>query len=558
MKREEDLALLASLLEKAGQEFSYPPAQDVRATVRKRLEAEAQRRPWLTRWMPKWRRRWLIAVPAITLVGALVVVVYITSVGERTVPVEPTAPIVVEPPAPVEPTAPAIVEPPAPVIVSIGVPWVGTTQWALNLADDTMTRLGPDGQELGTFEVGTGLDFVGAALTEVSEAPLAGVYVHGNYAFVGGMSTGYETNANVGIRIIDLSDPSNPELVGRIPLRRLGYFEDHSHGDAVATHIDSDAFRGDVAIVLDGVPDTFTPESYPEPYGIWDVTDPSNPQFLSVLNLGNSPLGAEGGDLGDKPYDARAVAGHYFYALYDKGQKATFRQSAFADEDDHLAVVDLSDPGNPVVVGEWQDSNQVLLLGLSLNKAGTRAYVVGVTPKPFGKAARQAILYVLDIQNPRQPVEIGRYVYRYPVVAVHTPYAVPNDDDSLVIFADGSWGIDSEPCGHHGRLHVLDISDLSAIRELSTFKIAESDACFTTGTEQHYQATDIAVKGDLVYSTWLKGGLHVIDISDPTNPVEVGEFRSPDKEGPWLSDVALYGDFVITTTVWWSGMYILR
>ena len=76
---------------------------------------------------------------------------------------------------------------------------------------------------------------------------------------------------NVGVRIVDLSIPGNPELVGRIPLRARGKFEGHSHGDAVATLLTTAAFAGDIAIVLDGVPDSFTPADYPQPYGLWDV-----------------------------------------------------------------------------------------------------------------------------------------------------------------------------------------------------------------------------------------------------------------------------------------------
>ena len=127
------------------------------------------------------------------------------------------------------------------------------------------------------------LSLVGTALGDAGESPLAGVSIHGNYAYVGGMSTGYNTTANIGVRIVDVSDPTNPTLVGRIPLRQLGQTDNHSHGDAVATSLATAAFEGDVAIVLFGVRDDNTD---PEPYGIWDVTDPSDPTFLSVLNLG--------------------------------------------------------------------------------------------------------------------------------------------------------------------------------------------------------------------------------------------------------------------------------
>ena len=62
------------------------------------------------------------------------------------------------------------------------------------------------------------------------------------------------------------------------------------------------------------------------------------------------------------------------------------------------------------------------------------------------------------------------------------------------------------------------------------------------------------IRGDLVYSTWLDKGVLAIDISDPRNPEQVAQFSTT---GP-LSDIALLGtDFVVATTVWGPGMYVL-
>ena len=68
-------------------------------------------------------------------------------------------------------------------------------------------------------------------------------------------------------------------------------------------------------------------------------------------------------------------------------------------------------------------------------------------------------------------------------------------------------------------------------------------------------ATDLAIRGNMVYSTWLRGGVRAIDISDPANPVEVGSFTAARN----LSDVALLGDdYLVATEVWNEGMVILR
>ena len=381
-----------------------------------------------------------------------------------------------------------------------------------------------------------GIELVGTALNELAESPTAGVHVYGHYVFVGSQNIGYEAPfPETGIRIVDVSDPANPIPMGRIPLRSLEKFSDHSHGDAVATKIDSPSFKGIVAVVLQGVPESFSVDQYEMPFGVWDVSDPTDPQFLAPLSLGNH-FSAD--SLGDKPNDTKAIYGRYFYAIYSKGLMTNPRDHD-NDKDHHLAIVDLSDPKNPVVVGDWQDTKEVRLRGLSVNDLGTRVYLMG----QFGK---ELLVYILDVQNPTNPVELGRFVWPYPFAGSFSPgRPVANANDTLVVFADGSW-----EQGRTSRLHVLDISDLSAIREISAIDCHPS-------APRGCWAHDVFIKENLVFSTWSKGGVQATDISDPVNPVLVGGFFSPNLGAPWLSDVDMFGDYAIVSTVWGPGIYIL-
>jgi hypothetical protein len=48
-------------------------------------------------------------------------------------------------------------------------------------------------------------------------------------------------------------------------------------------------------------------------------------------------------------------------------------------------------------------------------------------------------------------------------------------------------------------------------------------------------------KDCLLYVTWFAAGLRIIDINDPSNPVERGYFipqPAPGKDVPWTNDVA--------------------
>ena len=407
------------------------------------------------------------------------------------------------------------------------------------------------------------LSLVSVALDATAEAPLAGVYVHGHHAFVGGMSVGYYTKNNVGVRVVDLSDPENPELVARIPLRARGKYDGHTHGDVVVTSLSTDVFQGDVAVILNGVPDTFAPTEYPESYGIWDVTDPAQPEFLNILDIGIVRAGGDGGDLGDKPSDSKAVAGNYFYAIY--GTAASCVSSGSENQcigpgdatDTHMAVVDIADPRNPVVVGDWQDDPGVLLMGLSLNEQATRAYITGISPFPYGNFAEEGYLYILDIRDPTQPTEIGRYTM--PLHDTTSMFiAVETSDGAHVVLADGAWGEKAGSSGC-GTLHILDTSDPAAIHEVSEFALPESSSPGKCGKNPFHFATDVAIRGDMVYSAWMGGGVRAIDISDPAHPVEKGWFIDPRATGTSLSDVALLDDdYVVATRVWGHKLFVLR
>ena len=131
---------------------------------------------------------------------------------------------------------------------------------------------------------------------------------------------------------------------------------------------------------------------------------------------------------------------------------------------------------------------------------------------------------------------------------------LPTSDDAIVVLADHSW-----ENGSCGILHILDTSNPATISKISEFALPESssDTCRPGNGGGLIIATDVAIRGNIVYSTWLGGGVHAVDISDPANPVEVGAFLLSD--GEVISDVALLGDdYVVATQVWSQGMYILR
>ncbi len=100
-----------------------------------------------------------------------------------------------------------------------------------------------------------------------------------------------------------------------------------------------------------------------------------------------------------------------------------------------MAVVDIADPRNPVIVGDLPEDNGVALHSLALNEAATRVYALGVWPAPQSSSTH-GYLYVIDVQDPSQPTEIGRYVLPLrgdPGVSVSSAFGVAvSSDDGIV------------------------------------------------------------------------------------------------------------------------------
>jgi len=203
-----------------------------------------------------------------------------------------------------------------------------------------------------------------------------GVAVAGDYAYI---ADGYDS----GLRVVDISSPSSPSEVG---------FYD-TPGEAFCV-----AVAGDYAYVGDGGPglrvvDISSPSS-PSEVGFYDtpgyadgvavmgdyayvadgysglrVVDISNPSNPSEVGFYDTPEFAEN----------VAVAGDYVYV---------------ADWYGGLRVVDISVPSNPTEVGFYDtlgDAEDVAV-------AGDRAYVIGGSG-----------LQVFDISDPSNPSEVGIY-----------------------------------------------------------------------------------------------------------------------------------------------------
>ena len=166
---------------------------------------------------------------------------------------------------------------------------------------------------------------------------------------------------------------------------------------------------------------------------------------------------------------------------------------AYVAEDDGLQLVDVSDPAHPVLLGSlsFPAGRQVRVA-----VGGNLVYLADLT---FG-------LHVVDVTNPMQPREVGS------LALAGTPRAVSLGGTGLGGFGlTGSYAVVA--CGDGG-VAVVDVS------------VPAAPVLVGTTPPGHPRAGSVTVRGHYAYvaagEEGIYGGLHVVELADPTNPVEVG------------------------------------
>jgi len=392
------------------------------------------------------------------------------------------------------------------------------------------------------------------------------VWAHGNFAYVGTFNDSSETR--VGVQVVDISDPSNPEVVNMLPtpLPSTGVY------DVKVATIITKFFRGDLLVMSN--------EREPGPgegaagIQLWDVTDPLNAVELSrfPIELGQTPIGT-------------VLASVHNTFLFQKGNRAfVLLAIPFAEEFSRFlpslvrtgdfVVVEVTDPSNPQVIADWGAGKDggfpyghgrtgggrttstcttttcrggdpaVFLHDVWANQQGTIAYL----------SYWDLGLILLDISDPANPTFISRGIGPPPSSGndegnLHT--AVPALGGNLVITADEN--MNPLPWGF---LRVFDTSDPTSPVQVGS--LATSNALNNPDLNSPFTMHNIFVRGNQAYLSWNFDGIRVVDISQPSRPREVAAFLPPAGTGPGLFwGVYVHKNLVLGSDLL-SGLFILK
>ncbi len=312
------------------------------------------------------------------------------------------------------------------------------------------------------------------------------------------------------MHIIDVSDPSTPELVGSCDIGDYvsdvavaGNYAYVANGGLGIINISSPWWPVQVGWYIGaegGVQGLAAAGDYVYAAAaegglqVLDVSNPTNPARVGGAAIGSAREAVVVGDYaymadgyrGLRVIDVRDPASPVGAAEYDTrgyahGVLVAGNYAYMADGGAGLQVMSVSNPTSPVPVGGYDTSGYAY----GVLVAGNYAYM----------ANGGAGLQVMNVSNPTSPVPVGGYDtsgYAYGVLVA----------GNYAYMADGGAG-----------LHVLDVSNPASPVRVGV--------CDTSG-----YAYGVAVVGNYAYVADGGAGLQVIDVSDPADPVRVGVYET--------------------------------
>jgi hypothetical protein len=161
------------------------------------------------------------------------------------------------------------------------------------------------------------------------------VWVHKNHAYVG---TWADPCNGLGVKIVDVSNPSSPVMIGRV-----AGIPGTSAEDVVVRAISTPWFSGDLLAAGIQRCDFEDPDLDDAGFGVdlWNVTNPAAPQHIGHFGLTTGGSGAHEIDLFQRGPNAYVLAATPGSEWFDPVPTGEFR------------IVDVTNPSAPAQVGVW-------------------------------------------------------------------------------------------------------------------------------------------------------------------------------------------------------------
>jgi hypothetical protein len=426
----------------------------------------------------------------------------------------------------------------------------------------------------------------------------AAVYVKGNYVYAAYSSNDivYSKNLIAYIRILDVSIPSSPVVVGEYFTKKYYFMEnivvDGNYAYVACSNVETSDFFSSLLVLDVSVPTSptlvgeYTSSTNYSKYvtvngnyaylaeelggvDIIDISNPASPSKTGEYKTNGTAYSAvaEGkylyiafGEKGLRVVEISTPSSPMFVGAYNhsgeiKGILVKGNYAYITKGIDSFNIIDISNPASPLIVGEYETPSQPNRLFI----ADRYAYVAcdGYIPNDYYTSGS---ILVLDIYNPASPTAVANIYIHAPVVdiCINGNYAyaacrheglqvidISNLSAPEIVNTKFGWVSRVHLAGNH--LYALGM-DFSMMNILRVFDISDPASPTLSGylSENEYKdfelPGDVLVKGDYAYIAG-SSGFHIVDVSDPTSPSPSSYFS-----GAWVLGISVEGDHGYTAT----------
>jgi hypothetical protein len=354
---------------------------------------------------------------------------------------------------------------------------------------------------------------------------------------------------NDGVVVLDARDPANPVVISK--LQSPG---GTSAEDVVVFTAEFGPLAGrDIAVAgIQVCGGSRLDPSFPRGLMLWDVTDPGTPIEIGFFDSGCCARGVHEFEVEHRADLWRTFA----YATVPQSESPdSTSPNGFLDREGRgdFRLIDITDPANPVEVSDW---------GVIHDLGGPPAPGQGCDPDPiYGHGAEPSadgtLVFLsywdsgfirLDLTDPANPVYDGRTLYA--ADADGDAHSSQYDEARQILFTADEDFCKTSGSGTEkgfGYMRVYDYSDPSNPVQIGEYRTPNSLGANDQAAGDYTIHNNYLV-GTTVYSSWYSDGVRVVDVSDPRAPEEVAFFVPP--AGP--QPVKPSQRFVLpnTTQVW--------
>jgi hypothetical protein len=345
---------------------------------------------------------------------------------------------------------------------------------------------------------------------------------------------------SLGVRIIDLHDPTNPT-----PVNSAAVYQGTTAEHLAAVHYATPSFKG--SVLFAGIQRCQPGSAAPSGLAIWDITDPSNPGELGFISTGH-------GSRGVHEFTVRQQADRWLAYLAASNSEAT-------DGTGDLRIIDVTDPRHPDQLVDWgarRDAGFKIGAGSQCapycRGAVPQVFLHSVALSPDGRTAYLSFwdlgVIMLDVAEPSSPRWLGRFAE--PQAAEGNTHSVSlAHDGKLALVADETFG------PPWGRLRLVDVQDPANAVQVGSFDTPDS-AAGTPGEQYAYTIHNPLTDDrdtNRAYLARYADGVRLLDTSDASHPLELTSWVPP--HGGMIWNVAFMGDLLLAADIN-NGLFVLR